>query len=97
MVQNPANTVLADARSIRLMSKDLEAQIFNALVNDTGPSLSAGQLTEKLGCTFDEAHSAAVALGQKTMRDPRTVTVYNQIDLNERVVDFYVSISDAGT
>lgn len=78
------------------MSADLDAKIFNELMNSSGPNLSAGQLTEKLGCSFDEAHSAAMALEQKTMRDRRTVMVYNQRDANERVVDFYVSISDAG-
>ena len=76
------------------MSGDLEAQIFDALLNDSGPYLSASQLTENLGCTFDEAHSAAVALGHKTQRDPRTVMVFNERDANNRVVDFYVSISD---
>jgi hypothetical protein len=79
------------------VSDDVESQLFDELVNDTGPNLSASQLTEKLGCTFDEAYSAAVALEKKTMRDRRTVMVYNQRDANERVVDFYVSISEADT
>ena len=76
------------------MSGDLEGQIFNELVNDTGPNLSAHQLTERLGCTSDEAHRASIVLEQKTMREPRTVMVYNERYKNERVVD-YVSISDA--
>jgi hypothetical protein len=79
------------------VSDDVESQLFDELVNDTGPNLSASQLTEKLGCTFDESYSAAVALEKKTMRDRRTVMVYNQRDANERVVDFYVSISEADT
>lgn len=78
------------------MSGDLEGQIFDALVNDSGPNLSASQLTEKLGCTFDEAHSAAVALGHKTTGDRRTVMIWDQRDTNNRLVDFYVSISDGG-
>ncbi|SCX29815.1 hypothetical protein [Mycolicibacterium fluoranthenivorans] len=76
------------------MSADLEALILDALLNDSGPNMSASQLTEKLGCTFDEAHSAAVALGHKTQRDPRAVMVLNERDANNRVVDFYVSTLD---
>ena len=70
------------------MSVDLESQIPAELTKDTGPNLSAHQLTEKFGCTFEEA------LAEKTMREPPTVMVYNERDKHEQVVDFYVSISD---
>jgi hypothetical protein len=76
------------------MSVDLESQILAELTKDTGPNLSAHQLTEKFGCTFEEAHNASLALAEKTMREPRTVMVYNERDKHEQVVDFYVSISD---